>query len=96
MSQACDAQSLVNLVPCDFACIPPGMKLDILIALACQIVNNGGTGGGGGSGNPATGVVDPNGNVTAGSGATYYNTANATFWVQTSGTSSNTGWIELI
>lgn len=50
----------------------------------------------GGSGNPAPGVVNPNGNVTGAPGANYYNTANQTFWQQTSATTSNVSWIQLI
>jgi hypothetical protein len=51
-------------------------------------------GSGGGGSNPAAGVVNPNGSVSAASGATYYNKANATFWVNQDGT--NTGWVQLI
>lgn len=53
-------------------------------------------GGGGGVANPPAGVVDPNGVVSGAPGATYFNTANSTFWQQTSATTSTTGWIQLI
>jgi len=45
---------------------------------------------------PPPGIVNPNGNVTAAPGATYFNTANSTFWVQASAVVANTGWVQLI
>ena len=41
------------------------------------------------------GTVSPNGIVSAVPGVTYFNGANTTFWVKTSG-SSTTGWLQLI
>lgn len=42
-----------------------------------------------------SGVVDPNGVVTADPGSTYRNTANDTFWSKDTGT-GDTGWHQLI
>lgn len=53
-----------------------------------------GAAGGGGSGG-TVGVVDPEGAVTADPGASYFNTANNTYWAKASGT-GNTGWTQLI
>lgn len=56
-----------------------------------------GGGGGGGSGTGESGivgVVDPEGVVTATPGTTYYNSADATFWVKHTG-SGNTGWQQI-
>jgi hypothetical protein len=44
----------------------------------------------------APGAVNPNGNVTAAPGATYFNNANATFWVHNDTAVSSTGWVQLI
>lgn len=74
----------------------PGIMQLFELALLAQIATNGTGGGGGGGGNPAPGVVNPNGNVTGAPGTEYFNTANSTFWVQGSATTSNTGWIQLI
>lgn len=62
------------------------LKMAILYMLCI-----GGAGGAGG----AVGSVNPEGVVTANPGSTYYNTANSTFWVKSSGT-ENTGWTELL
>lgn len=43
----------------------------------------------------ATGVVDPEGSVTAIAPKLYWNSANQTLWIKNSGT-GNTGWIQLI
>lgn len=48
--------------------------------------------GGGGM----TGVVDPNGSVTASPGAFYYNTVTGSLWVKATGSGTNTGWVALI
>lgn len=53
-------------------------------------------GGGGGGGGVAPGVVDPNGNVTGDPGDTYWNSANGTFWVKSSGTGTDTGWSQVV
>lgn len=93
-NMTCDFQSLVGL-GASLQDLPPGLQGPIMVALLCQIQINGSTGGGGGSGgNPAPGVVNPNGNVTGAPGANYYNSANATVWVQASAVTSNTGWVQ--
>lgn len=51
--------------------------------------------GSGGGGAIAPGVVDPEGVVTGTPGQTYWNTANTTLWIKSSGT-GNTGWTQLI
>lgn len=48
------------------------------------------------AGNPAPGVVNPNGVVTGAPGAVYVNTANQTLWIQESAITANTGWIQFI
>lgn len=91
---SCDPSTLVAQAACIECGIPPGLQMPVLIYLFCQILANGT--GGGGSGNPPPGIVNPNGTVTGAPDATYYNTANATFWVQASSTTGNTGWVQLI
>ena len=53
------------------------------------------TGGGGGASAGYAGSGSPEGAQTANTGATYYNTADGSFWVKSTGT-GNTGWIQLI
>lgn len=65
-----------------------------LLVVIAQLLCNGGGGGGGGGGGE-TGVVDPEGVVTASPGTTYYNSANQTFWVKASGV-GNTGWVQIV
>lgn len=88
-----DPNFLVAQAQCINCGIPPGMQMAVLIWIASQFS---GGGGGGTGGNPAPGVVNPNGNVSAAPGATYFNTANSTFWVQASAVTANTGWVQLI
>lgn len=45
----CDPATLTEAAKCILTCIPPGQQLPALIALFCQIVDNGGGGGGGGT-----------------------------------------------
>jgi len=87
-------QALLAQANC-FSCfgVGPGEMQLMELALLAQISANGT--GGGGIGNPAPGVVNPEGNVTANAGATYFNTANSTFWEKASG-AGNTGWVQLI
>lgn len=54
------------------------------------------TGSGSGSGGTLSGAVDPNGSATGDPGYTYVNTAANTFWVKTSGTGTNTGWLQFV
>lgn len=51
--------------------------------------------GSGSDGEGLVGIVDPEGSATSDPGVTYYNTANATFWVKGSGT-GNTGWVQVV
>lgn len=81
-------QEIVTASACFGNCIPD--KWAVLLWGINTIVENG---GGGTSG--LVGVVNPEGVVTAEPGTTYYNTANATFWVKASG-SGSTGWMPLI
>ena len=76
------------------------LRPDTIRILEIRILNalRGGGGGSGGSGTGGagmTGVVNPEGSVTATPGTTYYNTANQSFWTKGSG-SGNTGWVQLI
>lgn len=56
---------------------------------------NDGAAAAGGGGAIAPGGVDPEGVVVGNPGQTYFNTANNTFWVKSTGT-GDTGWIQLI
>lgn len=86
----CNVQSLLDDASC-FECLPPGLWAVLELQLLCEILAAGG--GSGTSG--LVGIVDPEGSETAEPGATYFNTANATFWVKGSG-SGNTGWVQLL
>jgi len=74
-------------------CIPDGMKLSVLVYLACQIVNNGG-GGGGGAQQVYHSNGDPNGVVlvTTALPCLCIDTLNAVIWQKSDGAVSNTGW----
>ncbi len=87
-----DAQTLLDNATCLDQCIPDGSKMSVLISLACQIVEQGGTGGGGGG---ESGTGSPEGVVTAEPGTTYLDISTGNFWAKQSG-SGNTGWIQLI
>lgn len=86
----CDVQALLTEASC-FECLPPGLWAVLELQLLCEIVAAGGGSGSGGT----VGVVNPEGVVTADPGASYYNTANSSFWIKSSGT-GNTGWTELL
>lgn len=49
----------------------------------------------GGTGGGLIGVISPEGAVTANPGTTYFNTADGSFWIKTTGT-GNTGWLALL
>jgi hypothetical protein len=89
-------QDEINAESGCFTCF--GMTLgqaNVLVLLNAISDAFGGGGGGGGGLNVAPGVVNPEGVVTANAGATYWNSANQTFWEKQSG-SGNTGWVQLI
>lgn len=43
-----------------------------------------------------SGVVDPEGVISAPPGQTYWNRSNSSLWVQNSATAGNTGWFQLV
>lgn len=71
------------------------LRTNPIRVIEVKILNalNGGAGGTGGAG--SVGVVNPEGSVTGDEGDTYYNTANATFWVKGSG-SGAVGWVQVV
>ena len=77
-----------------YNCSDQGFMLAQIIYLLNQIVASGGTGGGGSSG--LIGASDPNGEVSAAPGTTYFSRRDSTFWVQNNTVTSSTGWLQLI
>lgn len=86
---ACEPNDLISVARC-FACLTPVQLLQVQTYLLCQLVLGGGVGIG-----VTPGTVDPEGNVSASPGGTYFNSSNQTFWVKQTGT-GNTGWVQLI
>lgn len=88
----------MSTTPSDLAnlssCINCSLSEKQILAAILAVLDGGSGGGGGGGG--SVGVVDPNGAVTGSPGDLYFNSANQTFWVKASGTSTDTGWIQLI